>query len=217
MKRTSPQVSTTTHRDKLIREHQWLVLYWVNKYGASYESSHHEDLVQDGNLGLMRAVEMFDPARGVKFATYASHWVRAFVRKGSGGDADVKRRDRNNLVRPCECVSVDAGISMDASDGQDADLSLLGQLGSHEPTAIEVCQRRETAREVREVVSRLSARLGELGVAIVERRIMTDNPETLEQLANRFSLSRERIRQVQKKTLKILREHMAPLASEGAL
>jgi RNA polymerase primary sigma factor len=58
-----------------VRANLRLVLSFSERY-RSVPSQYHDDLIQAGNLGLMRAVEKFDPARGYKFSTYAYWWIR---------------------------------------------------------------------------------------------------------------------------------------------
>ena len=62
-------------RDQIVRANLRLVLSFAERY-RSVPSQYHDDLIQAGNLGLMRAVEKFDPARGYKFSTYAYWWIR---------------------------------------------------------------------------------------------------------------------------------------------
>ncbi len=64
-------------KDRLVTCHLREVVFIALKfqrYGVAVA-----DLIAEGNLGLMRAVEKFDPAHGVRFATYAAHWIRSFV------------------------------------------------------------------------------------------------------------------------------------------
>lgn len=62
-------------RDRFVRANLRLVLNFCERY-RSVPSQYQDDLVQAGNLGLMRAVEKFDPTRGYKFSTYAYWWIR---------------------------------------------------------------------------------------------------------------------------------------------
>lgn len=62
-------------RDRFIRANLRLVVSFADRY-RSVPQQYQDDLIQAGNLGLMRAVERFDPARGYKFSTYAYWWIR---------------------------------------------------------------------------------------------------------------------------------------------
>lgn len=66
-------------RDRFLTANQGLVTYVVQRYQGMGLS--HEDLMQEGNIGLMRAVEKFDHRRGGRFGTYAVWWVRQGVRR----------------------------------------------------------------------------------------------------------------------------------------
>ena len=70
--------------DALIRHNQRLVIaiayqYWRTRLAGDQELM---DLVQFGNLGLLEAISRWDASRGVRFSTYATHWVRNMVRRG---------------------------------------------------------------------------------------------------------------------------------------
>lgn len=64
-------------RQKFFNSHLHLVVKIAKEHG--FMGVLHEDLVQEGNIGLMKAVEKFDPSRGVKFATHARWWIRASI------------------------------------------------------------------------------------------------------------------------------------------
>jgi RNA polymerase sigma-32 factor len=65
-------------RDRLLYLHMPLIEAIANRYPARLG---REDFVQEGQLGFLRALETFDPDRGVELATYARHWVRAYVHR----------------------------------------------------------------------------------------------------------------------------------------
>ncbi len=68
-------------REKLTTSFLFLVIYWVNKYKALPLSGGIDemDLIQEGNMGLMVAVNKYDYKRGVKFSTYASWWIKQYI------------------------------------------------------------------------------------------------------------------------------------------
>src|SRR5262252_902889 len=68
------QTTEEQNRERLVRSH----LLFVMSLARDYENKglHLEDLVAEGNIGLLRAARRFDPSRGVKFATLAAWWIR---------------------------------------------------------------------------------------------------------------------------------------------
>jgi RNA polymerase sigma-32 factor len=64
-------------RDALVKANLRLVVKFANEYARRNRHVHIDDLVQEGNIGLLLAVDKFDPERGIKFGTYAAFWIRA--------------------------------------------------------------------------------------------------------------------------------------------
>lgn len=73
------QEGDSAARDHLVRANLRLVVYLARSFLAPGRSL--PDLIAEGNLGLLRAVESFDPARGTRFSTYASHWIKQAMRR----------------------------------------------------------------------------------------------------------------------------------------
>jgi len=81
-------------RSRLVAKNVGLVVQIAQRYHASRRSSSNltvQDMIQEGNLGLMEAAERFDPARGFKFCTYAAYWVRQRITKSIA--------DQSRLIR----------------------------------------------------------------------------------------------------------------------
>lgn len=68
------QAGDIAARNKMVESNLKLVMKLANKYRGS--KTHLLDLIEEGNLGLMHAIEKFDPSLGFKFSTYASYWIR---------------------------------------------------------------------------------------------------------------------------------------------
>ena len=64
---------------KLVTSHLWLVVAIAFEFHSQFQNM--LDLVQEGNMGLMRAVKRFDPFKGARLPTYASYWIRAYILK----------------------------------------------------------------------------------------------------------------------------------------
>ena len=89
-------------RETVVREHWRLAVRLANRFAAlSPHSAEPEDLAQLGAMGLIRACETFDPARGVTFGSYAGNWIRDSVQQGLAGYSAISlpRRVRAQVVR----------------------------------------------------------------------------------------------------------------------
>ncbi len=151
-----------------------------------------EDLVQEGSVGLVVAASKFDPARGTRFSTYATWWIRQRIRLAVRR-ASVVRGPLNGKVRAPAVTSLDKEI---AGGG-----STLGNLLPDRPRAV------PPDPELRVVLDKLLRGLSRRERLVVEMRFLHDPPLTLKQAGRRMDLSRERIRQIEVEALWKLRKH----------
>lgn len=216
------------------------------RYGASMN-----DLVQEANIGLLKAASKFDPDRGVRFSTYAVWWIRAsiqdfvmrnwsMVRTGSTSSQKSlffnMRRVRARIEREAEGLGLEAGeirreiaeelgvplrdVEMMEGRLAGADFSLNAQQSGEEgrewvetleddgPRPDETVATRSDIATVRGWLSAAFDALTERERIILAARKLRDDPETLESLGRRFSLSKERIRQIEEQALRKMRNRL---------
>jgi RNA polymerase sigma-32 factor len=184
-----------------------------------------EDLVQEGNLGLLKAVERFEPRRGVRFATYAAYWIRAEIREyllrhyrivrlgSSKGERRALRLYRRTREDRPEVLSAMSGLSQERVEWllpviasgdvsmnappRDAGSPLQDRMPDAGRSAEDaLC----AADEQRRLEIEVAAALAELPAReqdIVRRRLLTDDPVTLHELGEAWGVSRERVRQLE--------------------
>jgi RNA polymerase primary sigma factor len=206
------------------------------------------DLVQEGNLGLMRAVDKFDHRRGFKFSTYATWWIRQSV---SRAIADKSRTIRvpvhmvetvgqvsravaglaRSLGREPTVDELAAETGLAAERVRDAQrvapdpVSLFEHVGDdnaeladflEDPAATASFDAAVRAVERDELMAVL-ATLSDREQRVLELRfgLVGDRPRTLEEVGREFSLTRERIRQIEAKALSKLRHPASPPGHEG--
>lgn len=160
-----------------------------------------DDLIQEGNVGLMKAIEHFDSRKNVRFATYAVWWIRAYITR--------YLKDNRSHVRGGEHERISmTDFSLDTPLDDEADTTYMDRLEDAGPTPDGAFLSLERDEEVSQALQRVRRRLGDLGWDILQERLTQDKPRTLEELGERWGVSRERVRQVELKTKSFLARYL---------
>ncbi len=204
------------------------------------------DLIQEGNVGLMKAVRRFDPERGVRLVSFALHWIRAEIhdyilrnwrlvkvattkaqrklffnlrgmKKTSAtlSPAEAKAIARELGVKPEEVVEMETrltgrDIALDPQPDEEGNaVSPIAYLTDTEDEPAQILERAQTANNRKTGLIRALAKLDSRSRRIIEARwLREDDPATLQDLADEYGVSAERIRQIESKALKSMRTQM---------
>jgi RNA polymerase sigma-32 factor len=231
---------------KLVLSNLRLVVKNAMEYRRAWANT--LDLIQEGNLGLLQAVQRFDPFAGTKLSTYAAYWIRAYVlkylmdniRMVKLGATRAERKlffrlnkEKRELERQgfkpearliAERLDVDEAdvvameqrlsggeVSLDApvrGDG-DGDASSYGDFVAAPQASAEETVADENLRETFLAhVHTFAEGLGPREQRILDARILSEEPATLQELGDEMGVTRERVRQLEKQLVDSLRDYL---------
>jgi len=253
------QTGAKRHSDKLVSAN----LRFVVKIALEYRNYGFSvaDLVQEGNLGLVRAVQTFDPERGFRLISYAVWWIRAYIQEYilkhwslvKIGTTQLQRRLFNHMqsaqkrirrmltegeeqearehlaravggtvkdVEEMERRLSSRDVSLDHSQApseSDSTLTMHDRLASPDDSAEDLLEAADMSSKMTAALKRAMGKLGEREKAVVVARHLGDEPLTLRELGARLGVSKERVRQIEDRALRVLREQISADSASATL
>ncbi|MCU0597723.1 MAG: RNA polymerase factor sigma-32 [Desulfobacterales bacterium] len=197
------------------------------------------DLIQEGNIGLMHAVQKFDPYKNVKFSYYASFWIKAYILKfimdnwrmvkigttqgqrklffklkkekqaliDQGFDPQTKLLSDRLGVSENEITQMEQrlngwDVSLDAPIKEDSNTERGEFLSSEEESIENQMAKKEIESILQDKIAKFRNQLSDRELEIFDSRIFTDTPLTLQDIGDKYVISRERVRQLEKNIIK---------------
>ena len=226
----------------------------VVRIAYEYRSMYHNllDLVQEGNIGLMKAVSKFDPTKGARLGYYATWWIRSYilkylldnfrlVRVGTSAaqkklfyhllrekqrleaqgiyaapallahNLDVKEKDviemEQRLLSPGAEMSIDAPSSGNPDEPRS---SFLNSLFDGKENADISLERNEMLQILTRELPAFTQSLNDKEKMVLTARLLSDEPKTLQEVADEFGLTRERVRQIESRLIEKLKARLQP-------
>ncbi len=204
------------------------------------------DLIQEGNVGLMKAVQKFDPEKGIKFSYYAAFWIKAYILKfimdnwrlvkigttqtqrklfynlnkerqrllTQGFDPTTEVLSENLNVSQADIEEMDLRLSkndMSLSQpvGENSDATHMDFLPALDPGVEERLANDEITGLLIDNLKTIEPLLNEKEAVILNDRLLSEDPVTLREIGEQFDVTRERVRQIEARLLKKIRDHLA--------
>jgi len=205
------------------------------------------DLIQEGNIGLMKAVSKFNPHRGFRLISYAVWWIRAYIQthvikswslvkigttqaqrklfyklrktrrelaQQDGNDPTaaelalalgVEESDVNEMSVRMAGRDFFLDTQVDADGGKTTHLDLLASNAQSQEEDLGAEQERV---QLQELAGEAIAKLTEKERFVLEKRVMSDDPQTLQEIGDFFKISRERVRQIEGNALRKVKKFL---------
>jgi len=156
------------------------------------------EIVQEANMGLVKALTMFEPERNIRFFSYAVWWVHAHIKKF------IYKSSRGTLGYSSTLLSLDSTLS----DHENAEECFIDHLPDDGPGQEDEYFARQKAGVISQVLSAENGPLNTREKYILTRRFFEDPRPTLGQLSQNLNITRERIRQIENSSLAKIRNHI---------
>ncbi len=200
------------------------------------------DLVQEGNIGLLMAIKKYDPSKGIRLASYAQFWIRAYMLKFllnsysmvKIGTTRKQRKVFYNLGKAKEALEnlgfkadtalladymnvnhkdvmliegrmKNRDVSLDAPIGEDGNRTVADSIVQAPRFELDL-QKQDIQNRVRAKLDEFYRTLQDKDKFIWDQRLMNENKMTLDEIAVQFSISRERVRQIEERLKKKLKK-----------
>lgn len=204
------------------------------------------DLIQEGNMGLVRAARKFDPQKAVKFSYYASFWIKAYIHKYLMDNHRSVRIGTTQAQRKLFFNLKKTAAALTREGVEPTTEAIAKRLKVYEKDVIEMQQRlsrpdmslnaplrgreneegidtladesesieeqvgdTELQRLVRENIRQFRKQIDPRDTAILDQRILAADPATLQTLGDQFGISRERIRQLEKRIIRQFKAYLS--------
>lgn len=230
---------------RLVTANLRLVIKLAYEYRRAYKNM--MDLIQEGNIGLMQAVQRYDPYRGVKLSSYSAWWIRAYMlrfilnnwRLVKLGTTQAQRKLFFNLnkqkakltamgIEPTHKVIADrlgvkekevrdmdrrlssSEASLDAplGDSEGRSVARIELMPSNQRGTDEAVATRELNELLNQHLNTFRDRLSGKDLVIFDKRMVAEDPLTLQKLGDEFGVSRERVRQLEARLAGKLRDFL---------
>ncbi len=222
-----------------------LVVKIAFEYKGMYQNI--MDLVQEGNIGLMKAISMYDPSKGSKLSYYASWWIRSYILKFlidnfrlvKIGTTQAQKRlfynllqeqrklenqgllaipdtiSKNLNVKEKDVVEMssrltgDAEVSFNQTSNDDDTHSIEDTYADDSKRPDILVEEKEGRIELMEKLNKIAKTLNDKERTILKERLLSETPLTLQEVADRYGISKERARQLEERIIQKMRVELA--------
>ncbi|MEI8346767.1 MAG: RNA polymerase factor sigma-32 [Pseudomonadota bacterium] len=223
----------------------------VVKIAMEYRNAYHNlmDLIQEGNIGLMKAVSKYDPSKGAKLSYYASWWIRSYILKfildnfrlvkigttneqkklfynllkekqrlqSMGIGPDVKMLSENLGVSEKAVAMMDERLGSGGREvsieqplfNDDSGATVMDTLADNKAPIEDALAQEQGLQLLNKHLKDFVASLNDRDREIFKIRLLSEVPPSLQEVANKYGVSRERIRQIEERLMKNLKVYMS--------